>query len=303
MNRSNRITHICRPVSTPLLQTSLYVVDLLSNANYGPYLMMSMAPVDEDTFERSEQAFLADFESGKNVLLSEHRLVGLLRHKGRDIRWLLTEADLRQYPDNEHRLLIVLRAIQFLDDVNGWVQAEPILRAAVQYLASRPDTNLVHTLSTNLLPWPAEEEVSQEQVLAALGRLIDAPFGNEPEIIRDMVKDGASGRTLYESIALASSEMLRRSRFDAHAVTGIHCSLDLLWDKEVPAALRTLAGHIALSSQRSRRQKLIRSEWREYMEVIGIQITLTEVEDIIQQDNEGLLSAQSAGSVLAGRVA
>ncbi|QQE77233.1 hypothetical protein [Alicyclobacillus sp. SO9] len=281
-----------------LLQTAVYVTDLLADPRYGPYLLMEMEPVTETTEEESQQAFLHDIESGNTVLLSEHRLVGLLRHQNSDLRWLLTQVALRQYPENEHRLLIVHRAIQFLDDLSGWAYAEPIFRPAVQYLASRPDTTLFNRIKERMLTWPEEGMVSEHEVTDVVQRLIEVPYGEEPDLIDELIRQGIKGRTLYEAIALSSSEMLRRSQFDAHAVTGVHCTLDLMRGKDVPSDLRTLAGHLALSSQRSRRQKVSRQNWREPLHVSGTRVTLTELKNIVSNDDGGQLSAQAAGNYL-----
>ncbi len=123
-----------------LLQTAAYVVDLLHQPNYGPYLLMDMRPIAESTVEASRAELRMSIESGEQPLLAEHRLVGLLKvDSPRQVRQLLIEAALRQFHENEHRLLIVHRASQLMDDTDGWTWAEPLFRAAVQYLASRPD--------------------------------------------------------------------------------------------------------------------------------------------------------------------
>lgn len=279
-----------------LLQTAVYVVELFEHPNYGPYRLMAMKPVMEETLDQSKRAWIEDVESGQRPLQSEHRVVGLFKAMGSQIRWLLTEAALRQYPENEHRLLMVHRACQLLDDTDGWSEAEPLLRAAVQYLASRPNTQFISEKLSLLPHWPEAGKADATLVARAIEQLTEVEYGQEVDVLLDLIASGASGATLHEAIALTSSDWLRRTRFDAHAVTGVHCALDLLSDKETPATLRALAGTLALSSSRARRQKENRDAWRTPLPVEGQPLHLNEVRTIVLSDHEGLQAAQAAGN-------
>ena len=95
---------------------------------------MAADPYRETDAEDPEQRFLAAIEAGDQPLRVEHRLVALIEDLGVSrVHRLLTLAGLRQFPENEHRLLTVHRAAQLLDDVDGWSRwVEPILRPSVQ---------------------------------------------------------------------------------------------------------------------------------------------------------------------------
>jgi hypothetical protein len=174
--------------------------------------------------------------------------VGLLNTDARaSVRALLTETALRQFHENEHRLLIVHRSAQLMDDTEGWTWAEPIFRPAVQYLATRPD---VAELSGDTPPETRASDVSAARLESVVEGLVEADYGDEPRILLE-----ATGLPPTEVIALTTAEMLRRSRFDAHAVTGVHCILDLLHDAATPPGMRALAIETALRGQRTRRQK------------------------------------------------
>lgn len=245
-----------------LLQTAAYVVDLLHSPNYGPYLLMQMDPVEEDSLESSEAAFIESVESGEEALRSEHCLVGLIRHEGMAVHHLLTYAALRQFPENEHRLLIVHRAAQLLDDAQGWEWAEPILRPAVQYLATRPEVTVPATSASLQYLDANNGRVDAHAVLDGVAQLVDAPYGHEPGTIQSLLDHGMSGASLYEAVSVTSAELLMRSAFDSHAVTGIQCVLDLLRDPATDPRTRGMAWSTALLGQRTRRQKAQRSAWR-----------------------------------------
>lgn len=278
-----------------LLQTAAYVVDLLRQPNYGPYLLMDMRPITESTVEASRTQLRTSIESGEQPLLAEHRLVGLLKTDSRtEVHRLLIEVALRQFHENEHRLLIVHRAAQLMEDTNGWTWAEPLFRAAVQYLASRPDVR-----QTEIPPVPldmAGRPGHVSRIESAVEALVQADYGEEPRLLRVM-----TGLPRVEVVALTGAEMLRRSRFDAHAVTGIHCALDLLHDPTVDPHVQALAMEAALLGQRTRRQKERRSTWRSAPQPRPRGRTLDELRAIVANDGSGLAAMDAvAGMLLAG---
>lgn len=277
-----------------LLQTTAYVIDLLHHPNYGPYLLMDMAPIAEVTVETSCVQLLASIESGEEPLKAEHRLVGLLKTDA-NVHALLTEAALRQFHENEHRLLIVHRAAQLMDDTDGWVWAEPIFRSAVQYLATRPDVKI-----PKLQDMPADVAASEGNptgIESAVEDLIQADYGDEPRLLHDK-----AGLPVTEVISLTGSEMLGRSRFDAHAVTGIHCVLDLLHNPEISPQVRALAIESALLGQRTRRQKEIRSSWRATPQPRPRYRPLGEIREIASHDDSGLFAMEAVGGALLAGV-
>lgn len=283
-----------------LLHMTCYVIELLQDPNYGPYLLTAMQPVDEETIEESERAFLESVESGEQVLLAEHRLVGLVRRLGPAVRRILTLAALRQYPENEHRLLIVHRSAQLLDDADGWAYAEPFFRAAVQYLANRPRRYLPEA-ATHLEKIGAHQGgLNPMQVEAGMQRLVEAPYGAEPNLLVSLIEQGVQGRALYEVVALTGSELLCRSRFDAHAVTGLHCILDLLQDANVTGEMRGLAWSASLSGQRIRRQKEHREGWRLVPPVAPAKVAPEELRAVVQNDPEGMEALRRTGAALLG---
>jgi hypothetical protein len=273
---------------------------VLHHPNYGPYRLLDSDPLSAANPAAPDEEFLRGLESGEEILLSENRVAGLNRQKGPAIRSLLILAALRQYPENEHRLLIVHRAAQLLDDTQGWDYAQPIFRAAVQYLASRPHVALAgEWQNTPPLTEETEEPGNPGVLLNAVEHLISVPFGEEPEEILALVNAGLPTRSLYDILALAGAEMLWRSDFDAHAVTGIHCVLDLLHDSQTPAAVRSLGVVLALSSSRTRRQKESRSRWKgPLVSMPGEPIALETVREALDEDVRGILAGTRAAQYL-----
>lgn len=248
--------------------------------------------------ERFRQAL----ESGEQAFLAEHRLVGLVRRLVPGVRWPLIEAALRQYAENEHRLLIVHRAVQLMDETDGWRYAEPLLRSTVQYLASRPDTCAAEQaleLADGLGDPPREGPLDERAALDLTDRLVACAYGEEVALLLEAVRGGLADATLLEALALAGSTMLLRSGWDAHAVTGLHSVLDLLREARAPEELRRLARLVGLSSQRTRRQKAVRDSWAGLPEPIGgPSTTLEEVTASVLSDASGLEAASAARSYL-----
>ncbi len=287
-----------------LLQTATYVVDLLTNPNYGPYLLMHAEPYRDPHPTDWQNEFLQAIESGEQPLRVEHRLVALIEDVGPAmVRSSLILAGLRQFPENEHRLLIVLRAAQLLDDAGEWAQwAEPIFRPAVQYLASRPCPIVSETASALENINPTDGDVHAKDALEIAGHLLDCEYGEEAQILLDMAADGTSGATLYEAVALAGSEMMARSRFDAHAVTGIHCILDLLSDPNTPLSTRGLAWSAALAGARTRQQKALRERWIDIPEARQAISDVEEIRHIALDDPEGLNTMAATAACLKNGV-
>lgn len=272
-----------------LVQTTHYVHDLLHHPNYGPYTLMAMDPVDEPSLEESRQALIASIEAGDQPLAAEHRLVGLLAQDHvQVVRNLLLESALRQFSENEHRLLIVHRAAQLLDDTEGWTWAEPIFRASVQYLASRPrpwtpeEASALAPLLTTVRP-----RSDSKSVLGLMQALVDANPGDEPAVLLQAAQAGMSTPDITEAASLAGADMLGRSGFDAHAVTGIHAVADLVLDPNSPDTLGALGLSVMLTSQRTRRQKAIRSQWRATSLPSPRRVTSADLADAIRQNPSG----------------
>lgn len=284
-----------------LRQTAAYVVELINNPNYGPYLLMDMAPYRAENSSDPGLEFLAALESGNQPLRTEHRLVAMLQDVGVDrVRAILTEAGLRQFPDNEHRLLIVHRAAQFLDDANGWdAWAEPILRSSVQYLATAPEPTLFNPGVLSQVR-ATSGLVNVDVVAKAIDRLVSVPYGDEARVLMDMAQHQISGANLYEAVSLAGARLLAESGFDAHAVTGIHCVLDILKSSE-DSRLDGLAWSAALSGQRTRRQKERRQDWRELPDADTTIKTMKDLVPLILNDPSGLRAfAGTAGALQSG---
>lgn len=284
-----------------LIQTATYVVDLLRNPNYGPYLLMQMDPVLETSLEASEESFLQSLAAGDQVLAAEHRLIGLIQQSGPKVPDILTYAGLLQYGENEHRLLMVHRSLQLLADTHGWHVAEPLLRAATQYLASRPGAPMSEPLH-----WPQNTTgilsdalpIDANAIRIAIDRLEAVSFGDEPTLIRDLVEHDMNPRSLYETLSLTASDILCRTHFDAHGVTGVHCIMDLLQEPKTPQDTRNLAWVSALSGSRIRRQKAVPDEWRSLPPMDGQPSSLDEVQGVLSSHSDGLNAIRVVGNYL-----
>lgn len=109
--------------------------------------------------------------------------------------------------------------------------AEPLLRVATQYLASRPGDQISEPLywpHTTMSLISDGETIDANAIRVAMGRLQAVPFGEEPTVIQDLV---------------------------AHGVTGVHCIMDQLQDRKTPLNTRNFAWILALSGSRIRLQK------------------------------------------------
>ncbi len=272
-----------------LLQTASYVVDLLHHPNYGPYTLMAMDPLIPPLPKDPCQSLLESIESGENVLRAEHQLVGLLQIESMDVvLQLLLEAALRQFAENEHRLLIVHRAAQLMDDTEGWTWGEPLLRAAIQYLASRPHPHVpdeVSQLSALELSRSWFPETRDIEFLVRA--LVDADYGTEPTLILAEANKGRGREPLGEAMSLAGAEILAQSDFDAHAVTGIHAVADLVRDPLLPHHLHALALGVMLLGSRTRRQKAQRSRWSRAETPLPRKATPADVREAVASDASG----------------
>ncbi|NMP21317.1 hypothetical protein [Sulfobacillus harzensis] len=286
-----------------LLQTATYVVDLLHHPNYGPYTLMKMDPLQEATPDASQRALMAAIEAGNQPLAAEHRLVGLLKSDSpQSVRLFLLEAALRQFAENEHRLLIIHRAAELLDDTHGWQWAEPVLRPVVQYLASRPGPSLpAETARFEALDLDGQSPPSRGAVEALMDALVNADAGTEPALMWAAAQDAHSASLALEAASLAGAEMLGRSRFDAHAVTGLHAISDLVRDAGLPTRIRALALAVQLTSQRTRRQKAIRHQWHPAASPAPQSISSRQLQEVLLNDPTGRNAWQMAAShLLAG---
>jgi len=164
------------------------------------------------------------------------------------------EMALRPFHENEHRLFIVHRAAQLMDDTKGWTWAEPLFRAAVQYLVSRPDIR--QSEITRALWDTTERAVHASIIESAVETRIQRDYGDEPRLSRTM-----ASLPRAEVISLTGAEMLRRSGFDSNAVTGTCGVPDLLQDPTVEPQVHALAMDAALLGPRTFRQQSCRSGW------------------------------------------
>jgi len=285
------------------LHTAVYVADLLRHPNYGPFVMLQMEPLDDSASPSAAAgALAAAVESNHQALAAEHRLVGLLPVLGPAIRWPLLELGVRQMPDNEHKVLMVWRAVQLLDDAQAWQWAEPLLRAAIQYLANRVDTQLADGLPRGARELgPVVGWVDDRAARAWADQLVEAPYGEEPTLIMRAGRE-VSTATLARAMALAGSHLLMRSGWDAHAVTGLHCLLDLIYADATPQALRQWAWRLALSGQRTRRQKesAVRARWHGALASGRSSAALADMGAALSADAEGRAAEALAAGYLNG---
>ncbi len=285
-----------------LLHMMAYVLDLLKHPNYGPYLMLERFALPEDP-DTTLSHFIPDLESGEKPLLSEHRVAQLANQSLQRGRWLMLWAAMRQYPENEHRLLIVERAFELLDDSQGWRYAEAFYRAAIQYLGNRPQAGMANQV---LSKWPGESCPEYTGAIdihvcdALLAELMACEFGEESEILIDSYHQHTSAETMKEAMALASSSLLYSSGFDAHAVTGIHGVLDLLENQHLPSYIRHLGWAIGLSTSRTRRQKENRAAWiaNNWKPTLVGRFELDQVVERTMHDPSGRDAATSAKQFL-----
>ncbi len=132
----------------------------------------------------------------------------------------------------------------------------------------------------------------------AMIRLVDAPYGDEPKVLLDLAENGIPGRVLYEAVALTSAELLARSGYDAHAVTGIHCVLDILHSAHEDPETLGSAWCTILLGQRTRRQKEVRDRWRHLRGWDRETQDADTLREVVRHDPEGLLAYAAAANAL-----
>ncbi|HEU4965011.1 MAG TPA: hypothetical protein VFV52_14290 [Bacilli bacterium] len=259
-----------------LLQAAVYVLELLRNPNYGPYLQVQTDGVWHDTVEETQDAMLAHTTPGKFQYRTENLFIGLYRQIGQEVRWPLLRMGLLEYGHNEHKLLIVHRTLQLLDMGDHWNYGETLLRPAVQYLAAPPKYpqawEIVETaLEKYELSSPAileqikwESDVDNALASNLLQELFACEAGAEADLTARWLREGVNVPTIAEAIGLLSGLMLIRSHDnEEHIVTGIHCILELVANKQAPQELRLHALLVALQSDRTRSFKSVRGKMRE----------------------------------------
>jgi hypothetical protein len=271
-----------------LLQATVYVLELFRNKNYGPYLMPATEGVMRETAEETQQELFEYVADGTYPLLSENLFIGLYRQSGGDVRVPLLQLGLQEYGRNEHKLLIVLRTLDLLDQGDNWKYGENLLRPAVQYLAAMPKAPLAWqqiqaAWNTYGLDAVAHEfslagEVDEAKVADLLERLLTCEAGSEADLLAEELVNGTNVRTLYETIAQISAVLLMRNPHnEEHIVTGILCTLDMMRDERLPANMRLTALLAALASARTRDSKNVRAEW---VEVPGLGASTSEGTEI-----------------------
>jgi len=277
-----------------LLHMTCYVLDLIRHPNYGPYVMLDLRPLGPEDPDEAFRALGAAVESGEEAHRAEHLLVGALhRFGGPALRWPLAKLALRQFAENEHRLLIVHRAADLMDLASAWHAAEPLWRPAVQYLASRPDTDFAERVLAQhgaVPPRGSPGPASVGDRDALVDALLRADYGQEPDVLATALEGGITDTTVREALLLAASTMLLRSGFDAHAVTGIHAISEVLQNDAAPADVARLARLIGFSSQRTRRQKAIRNRWSSDPPAVstGPKVSAALVAQALHEDPTGL---------------
>ncbi len=279
-----------------LLQTAAYVVSVMRHPNYGPFLMLAQHALDDpaDTDEAASSRFLEAALSSDQPLAAEHRVVGLARRLGPAVRWPLMDLGLRQFAENEHRVLVVWRAAQLMDDAGGWRYGEPLMRAAVQYLANRVDTAHFDACTER-----RGSEAVRLGETEGVARLVEADWGQEPHILAALAAENGRGAAL-DAAARASAVLMQRAGWDAHAVTGVHCLLEVARDAAAPPALQAGALQFALSGQRTRRQKAadVRARWEAPIHPTGQRVDLEAVLKAVREDSSGQQAAQLAADYL-----
>ncbi|ARU59986.1 hypothetical protein CBW65_02095 [Tumebacillus avium] len=295
-----------------MIQAALYVFDLFHAPNYGPYIQPQMKGVQRATAEETLRDLLKNFEDGTYQNLSENLFVGLYRQTGGDVRDVILRMGIQEYGRNEHKLLIALRTLDLLA-VDDFAQyGETLLRPAVQYLASLPKNSVywdrvqaaisTHGLADHPMKWEGEVDAAYVEVFAA--QLIEAEHGTEPDLFGAQLAAGVNLPTLYEALAIASSQILLRSgSYDEHIVTGIHCLLNILRDETVPAELKRPALLISLESSRTRSFKGDREAWLPRPAVAAVQgqsasDMLDAILASIHRDATGLEAASLTGAYL-----
>jgi hypothetical protein len=293
-----------------LLHMTCYVLDLIRHPNYGPHVMLELRPLGPDGQDDAFRGLQAAVESGEEAHLAEHLLVGALRRfGGLALRWPLTELALRQFAENEHRLLIVHRAADLMDLAQAWHAAEPLWRPAVQYLASHPEVALAERILAQHGDVPASGRpgpaVAQD-VVALVDALLAADYAEEPAVVATALEGGVTDATVREALLLAASTMMLRSGFDAHAVTGIHAVSEVIHNDAAPIDVARLVRLIGFSSQRTRRQKAIRDRWSPDPPAVqpGLSLAAAPVAQAIREDASGLrLASLVRGWIEAGATA
>lgn len=255
-----------------LLQATVYVLELFRNQNYGPYLMPATEGVMRATAEETQQDLFERVTNGTYPLLSENLFIGLYRQTGGEVRVPLLQLGLQEYGRNEHKLLIVLRTLDLLDQGDNWKYGENLLRPAVQYLASLPKSAHAwqqvqeawntHGLDALAKSFSLDGKVDEAKVADVLERLLACEAGMEADLLARELVQGTNARTLYETIAQSSAVMLMLNPHnEEHIVTGILCTLDMMRDERLPAELRLTALIAALASARTRDSKQVRAAW------------------------------------------
>jgi hypothetical protein len=247
-----------------VLQLAFYVHDVIHHPNYGPYLLWRLSADAPSDLAAATADLAAKVESGRACHWAEHLFAGAVaRFGGPALRWTMTRLGLRQFAENEHRLLIVRRADDLMGDCQAWSYAEALWRPAVQYLASAPDTRLAEEVVVNHGDVPTHGRAGPVGLgsLAAAEALVDVDWGQEPAVLAEALRKGITDRDLQAAILLAASQLLLQADTDPHVVTGVHAVVDIMETPEAPDDVARLARLVAFSGLRTRRAKARRADW------------------------------------------
>lgn len=279
-----------------LLQLALYVYDVMHHPNYGPYVLWRLSPETPSDLSAVSADLAAKVESGRQCHWAEHVFVGAVaRFGGPALRWTLTRLGLRQFAENEHRLLIVHRTADLMDDCGAWAYAEALWRPAVQYLASAPDTRLADTVLAEYGDVPPRGSAAPvgADALAMAEALIGVEWGEEPAVLAAALRRGVGDADLRAASVLAASQLLLQADTDPHVVTGVHAAADLTEMRDAPDDIARLVRLVAFSGLRTRRAKARRTEWQAPPQPVaaGRPPSAALLADAVRDDPSGGLAA------------
>lgn len=289
----------------PLLQMSMYVSELMRHPNYGPYEMQQIEGIEGDSETETAADLSKAIRSGSSRYMAEKLFTGLYSQAGRSTgEYLLYEA-LMQYGENEHRLLLPYHTIKLLER-NNWENAVTCLRPTVQYLSANPDIS--HGVKAEQLSKTVDfgeiisrgDAFDQENSYDLTRMLLNSVLGNEMIVLADYAKRSTL-QDMYEAIALSSTILLLNSGLEQHSVTGKHCILSMIKDRDLPDRIKKIALLSSLEGPRARRIKAyILKSLDAYMKVPDIPETASEEDLLSRLEGEILKGQQENAFKLSG---
>lgn len=244
----------------PLVQTTMYVLELLRNPNYGPYSMQEIKAIKKDSEDQTQSDFSKAVRSGHMKHTAEKLLAGLITYSPKRTYERLLYEGLVQYGENEHRILLPYHTLKLIERSSNRNYAVPLLRPTVQYLSTCPDVSrgmkaeqMSKQVDFNEIV-ERGDKFDQENVYDITRMLLNSALGNEMTVIVEYSKS-SSVPEMYEAIALASTMLLLNSDLEHHSVTGKHCILSILRDEGLHSSIRTMALLSSMEGPRARRLK------------------------------------------------